>query len=139
MTIYDERNMEHLQQRLAELATTDIEIDIGCGQSELCHALSQVDSEGVYIAVDWNRHWCIKGEHRRRKLRRDNVMFVNMEAETFLRTFVKSASARVVYVLFPSPGPRAQRLVTESFVWEVYRILGPRGELRLITDDDSES
>ena len=135
MPIYDETNIENFSSVLRDAGNPDLALDLGCGKSELCHALARLDLNTYYVGVDWNRHWCIAGEARRKKLGAKNIIFVNMEADKFLRGFIKSSSARAVYILFPSPAPKAQRLINTSFIWEVSRILCPRGELRLVTDD----
>lgn len=135
MPVYDETNIEDLQSRLLDTESQDLELDLGCGKSNLCHSLAGANPSVQYVGVDWNRHFCMEGERGRRKYGISNVFFVNLEAGLFLKKYVRSASVRAVYIFFPSPAPRAQRLVTESFLWEVFRVLSVRGELRLITDD----
>lgn len=112
----------------------NLEIDVGCGKSDLVDTLADLNSDTRFLACDWDLSWCLKGSNRVRKRGLKNVRFVHFEAHELLVCWGRTNSVRCAYVLYPSPLPKSQRLVTEPFLLELYRTLEPGGELRLTTD-----
>lgn len=68
-----------------------------------------------------------------------NLFIVWGEAETATRIYFPDASAKIIYINFPDPWPRKRhhkhRLMKESFVKQMHRVLEKGGHLTLATDD----
>lgn len=73
----------------------------------------------------------------------DNLLVVSAEGWTMTRHYVPSETVEQVYINFPDPWPKTRhakhRIVQNSFVQEVWRILKPGGSFTLVTDDAAYS
>lgn len=71
----------------------------------------------------------------------NNLFIVCGEGETFATQFVPTASIAEVYINFPDPWPKQKhykhRIMKESFLEEMARILIKRGKITFVTDDQS--
>ena len=67
-----------------------------------------------------------------------NVSVVNMEALSFITTYLDDSTFNNIHIYFPTPLPFSigltDPLVSPEFVDQAYRILKPLGSLRLVTD-----
>jgi tRNA (guanine-N7-)-methyltransferase len=68
------------------------------------------------------------------------VRVLNADGAEFLRWRVPSGAVRVIHLYFPDPWPKTRhhrrRIVQEPFLRECHRVLGPGGEMRVVTDHD---
>lgn len=115
-----------------------VELEIGMGKGafliEQCRARPHVN----FIGLEWANWFWRYASDRLRRGGLANVRTARAEAAYFLREFVPDASLRAVHIYFPDPWPKARhnkrRLVQDSFMPIVTRVLAPGGRLQIVTD-----
>lgn len=69
----------------------------------------------------------------------ENLLLIYGDAVSFFHKFVSDNSFHKIFINFPDPWPKNKhiknRIINESFVHEVFRILIYQGSLILVTDD----
>lgn len=121
-----------------------LEIEIGSGKGTFLVQQAMLQPEVNFLGIEWAREfaWYTADRVRRRRARGllANVRVLHADAATFLRWRAPDAIARVVHLYFSDPWPKAKhhkkRVVQDRFLAEVWRVLMPGGELRVVTDHD---
>lgn len=124
--------------------TRPIEIEIGIGKGTFLVQQAMVQPDVNFLGIEWAREfaWYAADRVRRRQQRGmlKNVRVLNADATTFLRWRVPRGTVRVVHLYFSDPWPKARhhkkRVVQDRFMGEVWRVLAPDGQLRVVTDHD---
>lgn len=120
------------------------EIEIGCGKGTFLVQQAMLQPEVNFLGIEWAREfaWYTADRVRRRRERGllGNVRVLNTDATSFVRWRVPSGIVRVVHLYFSDPWPKKRhhkkRVVQDRFLGEVWRVLAPGGELRVVTDHD---
>jgi tRNA (guanine-N7-)-methyltransferase len=120
------------------------EIEIGSGKGTFLVQQAMLQPEVNFLGIEWAREfaWYAADRVRRRRARGllANVRVLNADATSFLRWRVPDGIVRVVHLYFSDPWPKARhhkkRVVQDRFLGEVWRVLAPGGELRVVTDHD---
>lgn len=120
------------------------EIEIGSGKGTFLVQQAMLQPEVNFLGIEWAREfaWYTADRVRRRRARGllANVRVLNADATSFLRWRVPAGIVRVVHLYFSDPWPKTRhhkkRVVQDRFLGEVWRVLAPGGELRVVTDHD---
>jgi tRNA (guanine-N7-)-methyltransferase len=116
------------------------EIEIGCGKGTFILNQARHDEGTNYLAIEWAREYQLYTADRIRRAGLRNVRVLHADAADFLRWRVPSEIVRVVHLYFSDPWPKAKhhknRVVQDAFLAQVWRVLLPGGELRVVTDHD---
>lgn len=120
------------------------EIEIGCGKGTFLVQQAMLQPDVNFLGIEWAREfaWYAADRVRRRRERGllHNVRVLNTDATSFVRWRVPSGIVRVVHLYFSDPWPKTRhhkkRVVQDRFLGEVWRVLAPGGELRVVTDHD---
>jgi tRNA (guanine-N7-)-methyltransferase len=92
------------------------------------------------LGIEWAREYYLYTADRVRRAQLGNVRMLHDNASDFLRWRVADGVAQVVHLYFSDPWPKTKhhknRVVQHRFLAEVWRVLAPRGELRVVTDHD---
>ncbi len=99
---------------------------------------AQEDPSKQWIAVEQRFERVRKIWSKRENLALSNLLIVCGEARTFTTFYLPDASVDEVYINFPDPWPKAKhaknRLIQESFVRELFRVLKPGATVTIVTD-----
>lgn len=120
------------------------EIEIGSGKGTFLVQQAMLQPEVNFLGIEWAREfaWYTADRVRRRRARGllANVRVLNADATSFIRWRVPAGIVRVVHLYFSDPWPKTRhhkkRVVQDRFLGEVWRVLAPGGELRVVTDHD---
>jgi len=112
-----------------------LEIEIGFGDSPVICKLAEYQYNKKFIGIEKLKHFCLRAERYIKRHSIRNVKIINNEAYEYISKNFPSNRADTIHIYFPSPGSSAQRLFTQDFVNQIYRILRIEGQLRLLTDD----
>lgn len=120
--------------------TRPFEIEIGSGKGTFILAQASADPEVNYLGIEWAGEFFAYAADRVRRAGLANVRLLHADATEFLRWRCPDAVARVVHLYFSDPWPKKKhhknRVVQDRFLLEVWRILLPGGELRVVTDHE---
>jgi tRNA G46 methylase TrmB len=148
MRYYNEECMRHLTEndlpddelsrRLADaLSITELKIGISIGQF-FCR-LASLYRDRFFVGLELKPLSSYLAASRALKKSLTNGVVINIEAYHYISTLVLDDSFNVIHVYFPTPYPSAlglsHRLINSPFVEEAFRVLKPRGVLRIATDD----
>ncbi len=121
------------------------EIEIGSGKGTFLIQQGELEPGVNYLGIEWAREFYAYAADRVRR-RRDadgslgNVRLLHTDATEFLRWRCPPGIARVVHLYFSDPWPKTKhhkkRVVQDRFLADVWRVLSPGGELRVVTDHD---
>lgn len=124
----------------AELFGNDhpVEMEIGMGKGTFITEQARARPETNFFGIEWARWFWRYASDRLRRNGCLNARTVRAEAKFFLTEFVPDASIAVLHIYFPDPWPKKRhhkrRLIQESFMPLVHRILTPGGRLQVVTD-----
>lgn len=115
-----------------------VEMEIGSGKGTFMVEHARAHPQINILGIEWAR-WFFR--YAADRLRRNNCMnarMVRAEAGFFLREFVPDHTVSVLHIYFPDPWPKKRhhkrRLIQESFMPHVERILAANGRLQVVTD-----
>lgn len=118
--------------------THPVELEIGMGKGTFLTDQAKVRPETNFFGIEWARWFWRYASDRLRRNHCLNARTVRSEAGFFLREYVTDQSISVLHIYFPDPWPKARhhkrRLIQESFMPTVQRILVPGGRLQVVTD-----
>jgi tRNA (guanine-N7-)-methyltransferase len=116
------------------------EMEIGCGKGTFILEVGKANPEVNYLGIEWAREFYLYAADRVRRAQLTNVRMLRTDAAELLRWRVQDGLARVVHLYFSDPWPKRKhhknRVVQHRFLAEVWRVLMPGGELRIVTDHD---
>lgn len=116
------------------------EIEIGTGKGGFLLQEAAANPGVNYLGFEYAREFYLYTADRLRRRGLANVRMLNADATEFLRWRCPDRVSRVVHLYFSDPWPKARhhknRVLQDRFLGEVYRILTPGGQLRLVTDHD---
>lgn len=120
-------------------ASRHIEVDAGFGKGRFLLARAAAYPNRGYLGIE-KKHFRVLGVDR--KLRKDgiqNVRLLEMEISYAVQELLPPDSVSSFFIFFPDPWPKrrhsGRRLITETFLQAVNRVLMLGGELHIATDD----
>ena len=121
-----------------------LEVEIGSGKGTFLVQQAMLQPGVNFLGIEWAREfaWYAADRVRRRRERGllQNVRVLHGDATSFFRWRMPSGIVRVVHLYFSDPWPKQRhhkkRVVQDRFLGEVWRVLAPGGELRVVTDHD---
>lgn len=118
--------------------TNPVEMEIGSGKGTFITEQAKARKDTNFFGIEW-ANWYLR--YTCDRLRRNdctNARGIRAEASFFIDEFVPDASLSVLHIYFPDPWPKARhnkrRLIQETFMPKVLRILKPGGRLQVVTD-----
>jgi tRNA (guanine-N7-)-methyltransferase len=116
------------------------EIEIGSGKGTFLLAQSRAEPGVNFLGIEWAGEFFAYAADRLRRAAVENVRMLHGDATEFLRWRCPDAVVRVVHLYFSDPWPKTKhhknRVVQDRFLADVWRVLVPGGELRVVTDHD---
>lgn len=116
------------------------EIEIGSGKGTFILEQSRAQPDTNFLGIEWAREFYLYAADRIRRAGHANVRMLHGDAVEFLRWRCPAGIARVIHLYFSDPWPKKKhhknRVVQDRFLAECWRVLGPGGELRIVTDHD---
>ena len=117
-----------------------LEIEIGSGKGTFLLDHAEVHPEINLLGIEWAGEFYAYASDRVRRRGLANVRVLHADATQFLRWRVPDGIVRVIHLYFSDPWPKTRhhkkRVVQDRFLGDVWRVLGPGGELRVVTDHD---
>lgn len=121
-------------------ASRPFEIEIGCGKGTFILETAKAQAGVSFLGVEWAREFYLYTADRVRRAALGNVRMLRTDGGEFLRWRCASGVVDVVHLYFSDPWPKRKhyknRVVQHRFLAEVWRVLRPGGELRVVTDHD---
>jgi tRNA (guanine-N7-)-methyltransferase len=118
--------------------TNPVELEIGMGKGTFLTEQAETRKDTNFFGIEYAAWFWRYASDRLRRHNCLNARTVRAEAAYFLNEFVPGESIRVLHVYFPDPWPKARhnkrRLIQDSFVPTIRRILEPGGRLQVVTD-----
>lgn len=115
-----------------------VELEIGMGKGTFLFDQARARPETNFLGIEWANWYARYAADRMRRHQLMNARCVRADANFFIREFVPDASISVLHVYFPDPWPKARhhkrRMIQESFVPVIHRILKPGGRVQVVTD-----
>ncbi len=119
-----------------------LELEIGSGKGTFLVQQAELEPGTNYLGIEWAREFYTYAADRVRRRREAgklfNVRLLHADAVEFIRWRCPAACVRVVHLYFSDPWPKPRhhknRVVQDDFLAEVWRVLVPGGELRVVTD-----
>lgn len=116
------------------------ELEIGCGKGTFLVHQAAASPGTNYLGIEWAHEFYMYAADRCRRRGLSNVRLLHTDATEFLRWRLPDEILRVVHLYFSDPWPKSKhhkrRVVQDAFLQQVYRVLIPGGELRVVTDHD---
>jgi tRNA (guanine-N7-)-methyltransferase len=117
-----------------------LEIEVGSGKGSFLLNQAAAEPGTNFLGIEYAREFYLYASDRVRRRGLANVRTLCIDASEFLRWRVPSACARVIHLYYSDPWPKRRhhknRLVQHEFLATCFRVLGPGGELRVVTDHD---
>ena len=115
-----------------------MEIEIGSGKGTFLVQQASLEPGTNFLGIERAKEFASYAADRARRRGLCNVKVLCGDAAEFLRWRVPDGVCRVIHLYFPDPWPKARhhkrRMVQDRFLAEAHRVLGPGGELRVVTD-----
>ncbi len=114
-------------------------LEVGPGRGDFLLAEATAHPELQFVAIEIKKRRFFKLGKRVGRLGLTNVLLIQGDARIVVPEFYKEGTFTRIYVLFPDPWPKRRyaemRLLGCEFLRVAARVLRPRGELILGTDD----
>ena len=118
-----------------------IVIDFGCGMGDHTEAMAAKHPDWGILAMDVHTPGVCDVAHLAHTNGLGNVALHLGDGIDILRDYLAPNTIDEVHVLFPDPWPKARhnkrRVLRESFLELLSRILVPTGRVHMVTDDDN--
>jgi tRNA (guanine-N7-)-methyltransferase len=118
--------------------SADLEIEVGSGKGLFLLNASQLAHETNFLGVELSAKYARYAAYRLAQQSRINARVVQGDGLALFREYLGDQIAAAVHVYFPDPWWKARhrkrRVMQESFVIDVYRVLKPGGTLHFWTD-----
>lgn len=116
------------------------EIEIGTGKGSFLIQQAASDPGTNYLGIEWEGEIYAYAADRLRRRGLTNVRMLRADASAFLRWRCPASIVRVIHLYYSDPWPKAKhhknRVIQHGFLADVWRVLVPTGELRIVTDHD---
>ncbi|HHZ88482.1 MAG TPA: tRNA (guanosine(46)-N7)-methyltransferase TrmB [Chromatiaceae bacterium] len=113
-------------------------LEIGFGNGDTLLHMAQSDPDDDFVGIEVHRPGVGKLLHGLADHRVSNVRIINADAMEIMAHNIGDASFDRVMLLFPDPWPKKRhhkrRIVRDSFIQQVHRVLKPDGLLHMATD-----
>jgi len=113
-------------------------IEIGSGKATFLVHEAKAQPQADFIGIEWARKYWRHAIDRIGRWGLTNVRIVRDDAPVFLRDFVPEGSVDCFHIYFPDPWPKKahhkRRLLQQSNVEVMLRLLKPGGMIRIATD-----
>ncbi len=121
-----------------------LEIEIGSGKGTFLVQQAMLQPETNFLGIEWAREFYLYAADRVRRRRQrgmlNNVRVLHTDATSFFQWRMPDSIVRVVHLYFSDPWPKKRhhkkRVIQDRFLADVWRVLIPGGELRVVTDHD---
>ncbi len=115
-----------------------VELEIGFGKGTFLVEQATTRPETNFFGIEWANWFFRYGSDRLRRRSPHNARTIRAEATFFLTEFIPDSSITVLHIYFPDPWPKTKhqrrRLVQDSFIPVMQRILVPGGRVQIVTD-----
>lgn len=115
-----------------------VHLEIGCGKGQFVIEMAKRHPEINFIAVEKTKNVLVTALENANKENIKNVRFINCGAE-YLENYFEEKSIERIYLNFSCPYPKKKyakhRLTHENFLKIYKKILVPKGEIHLKTDN----
>lgn len=115
-----------------------LEIEVGSGKGLFLSAAAEGDSEADFLGIEIMAKYSRFIAARLAQRQLPNARIIHGDAQQFFRAWLAGDCIRAVHVYFPDPWWKARhrkrRVMNESFVKEIERVLVPGGKLHFWTD-----
>ncbi len=92
-----------------------------------------------WVGVEWRFERARQIWSKMKNYALSDLMIVCGEAQVFVREYVPSQSVEMIYINFPDPWPKEKhaknRIFQAPFIADMWRVLSPGGQMRIVTDD----
>ncbi len=134
--------LEQLPQPLDQAAlfgrTAPLEIEVGCGKGLFLSAAAAGDPHANFLGIEILAKYARFTAARLAQRELPYARIIQGDAQHLFRAWLEGNSARAVHVYFPDPWWKARhkkrRVMNESFLADVERVLIPGGTLHFWTD-----
>ena len=114
------------------------ELEIGSGKGTFILEEGASRPDVNFLGVEWAGEFCRYAADRVQRRGLPNVKMMCTDATELLRWRMPTGSVRTVHLYFSDPWPKPRhhkrRVVQDSFLEQVHRVLEDGGELRVVTD-----
>ncbi len=115
-----------------------LEIEIGSGKGTFLIQQAQSAPGTNFLGIERTAGYFRYAADRLRRHGIDNARMLRTDAAEFLRFWCADGVASVIHLYFSDPWPKKRhhkrRVLQDRMLCEMHRVLGPAGELRLVTD-----
>lgn len=115
-----------------------VHLEIGCGKGQFVIEMAKRHPEINFIAVEKTENVIVTALENADKEKLDNLRFINCGAE-YLENYFEDKSIDRIYLNFSCPYPKKKyakhRLTSESYLKIYKKILKPKSEIHLKTDN----
>ncbi len=116
------------------------EIEIGSGKGTFLLQQAGLEPETNFLGIEWAKEFYLYAADRVRRRGLANVRMLHADATQFLRWRMPDSIMGVVHLYFSDPWPKKRhhkkRVVQDRFLADLWRVLMPGGEFRVVTDHD---
>ena len=134
-------NLERPVDLRSTLNRDYITVDFGCGMGDHTRIMSEAHPEWGILAMDVHTPGVCDVADIADSNGLGNIALHLGDGIDILRDYLADSSISEVHVLFPDPWPKARhnkrRVIQESFLDLISRVLITGGYLHMVTDDDS--
>jgi len=117
-----------------------MELEIGSGDGSFIIRQSAKVPDVNYIGVELSVPYCYKTIRKIRENNIKNVRMVRGNAEMFIKEYTGNEVFSQIHIYYPDPWPKRRhnnrRLIKESFLRELHRVLRPSGLIRMASDHE---
>ncbi len=117
-----------------------LEIEIGSGKGTFLVQQSPLRPQVNYLGIERSLVYYRYAANRMRRRGLSNVMVLRADGAQFIRFWCADDVASVIHMYFSDPWPKKRhhkrRLIQDSSLRELHRVLHVGGELRLVTDHE---
>lgn len=117
-----------------------LEIEIGSGKGTFLVQQGERSPGTNYLGIEWAGEFWAYAADRVRRRGLTNIRLLHADATELLAWRCPDSIARVVHLYFSDPWPKKKhhkkRVVRDGVLAHIWRVLEPRGELRIVTDHD---
>ncbi len=116
------------------------DLEIGFGKGAFLLAEGRHEPHVNFLGVEYVRQFWLFAADRIRRHGLPNVKMLYSDAVAFVGWRCPDAVFRNVHIYFPDPWPKTKhnrrRMVQESNLRDIHRILAPGGQVRIVTDHE---